>query len=118
MNDNIAYCGLDCEGCKIYLAARETDKQVKKKIIEEIIDLCKTNYSVDFEFEDITDCDGCRSNGRVFKSCLNCEVRSCAIEKGFDNCAFCDEYVCDKLSGIFNMEPRAKIRLDLMRAGI
>jgi len=118
MNESIGYCGLDCEGCKIYLAARETDEYKKKKIIGEIIDLCKTNYGVDFEFEDITDCDGCRSNGRVFKSCLNCEVRSCSIGKGFDNCAFCDEYICDKLSGIFNMEPGAKVRLDLMRAGI
>ena len=28
----------------------------------------------------------------------SCPVRPCIIERGLDNCAQCDEYVCEKLN--------------------
>jgi hypothetical protein len=43
-------------------------------------------------------CDGCTSDGRLADK--NCPVRPCAIEKGVENCAHCDEYPCDKLKGL------------------
>jgi hypothetical protein len=38
------------------------------------------------------------NNGRLADK--SCPVRPCAIEKGVDNCAYCDEYPCDKLEGL------------------
>jgi len=116
MNDKISYCGLVCESCPIFLATRETDKTKKDKMIYDIIGMCKVNYGIDYKYEDINDCDGCKSgSGRLFFGCKDCNIRSCAIEKGVDNCAHCEEYSCDSLLEIFNTDSGAKIRLDLIR---
>ena len=41
-------------------------------------------------------CDGCMSeNPRLIDT--ECPVRPCVIEKGLDNCARCEEYICDRL---------------------
>jgi hypothetical protein len=41
-------------------------------------------------------CDGCMEE---YPNLLDktCPVRPCVIEKGLDNCAQCEQYVCDKL---------------------
>lgn len=116
MYNNIAYCGLNCESCKIYLVSREIDPVKKEEMIYEIINLCKTHYGVDYKYEDITGCDGCKSaSGSLFSGCMKCKIRKCANEKGFDSCAYCDEYACDNLLEIYKTDPAAKRRLDLIR---
>ncbi len=41
-------------------------------------------------------CDGCLAdNSRLLDK--NCPVRPCVIEKGLDNCAQCESYICKKL---------------------
>ena len=119
MNESISFCGLVCTSCPIYLATRETDETKKEKMIYDIIDMCKTHYGIDYNYEDINDCDGCKkSNGRLFFGCKDCKIRICAIEKGIENCAYCEEYACDKLHGIFKTEPGAKTRLELIHNSI
>ena len=116
MNEIISYCGLICENCPIYLATREADKKKKENIVYEIISKCKTYYGIDYKFEDINDCDGCKSvSGRLFFACNNCKIKKCAIEKGIDNCAYCNEYACEELLATFSTEPDAKARLDIIR---
>jgi hypothetical protein len=42
-------------------------------------------------------CDGCMSeNPKLIDQ--SCPVRPCVIEKGLDNCAQCEQYVCEKLA--------------------
>lgn len=116
MNNSISYCGLVCDSCPIYLATRETDEAKKEKMIYDIIDMCKMHYGIDYKFEDINDCDGCKSTSdRLFFGCKDCKIRSCAIVKGVENCAYCEEYTCDNLVEIFKTDPGAKTRLDLIR---
>ena len=33
----------------------------------------------------------------MFNWAHNCTTRQCGLEKGVENCARCDEYLCDKL---------------------
>ena len=41
-------------------------------------------------------CDGCMADhARLIDQ--GCPVRPCVLEKGLDNCAACDEFICDKL---------------------
>ena len=41
-------------------------------------------------------CDGCMAeNPRLIDD--QCPVRPCVVARGLDNCAQCDEYVCDRL---------------------
>ena len=40
-------------------------------------------------------CDGCLSDGVVADK--ECKARPCAIERGVENCAYCDDFHCDKM---------------------
>jgi len=116
MTEIISYCGLLCQCCPIYLATRETDISKKQEMIFEIIRACKEHYGIEYKYEDINDCDGCISDtGRLFIGCNNCKVRKCAVQKGVENCAHCDEYVCNDLAELFKSEPGSKKRLDMIR---
>ena len=54
----------------------------------------------------------------VYQHCKTCEIRKCGMSKGIDNCAFCNDYACDKLLDFFKMVPDAKKRLESVRSGI
>lgn len=116
MDEIIAYCGLDCLSCPIYIATRIQNKEKQKEKREEIVQLLKEHYGWDFKPEDITDCDGCTAeNGRLFSGCKNCPIRKCAQQKGIANCAYCEEYVCKILEEFFANEPHSKKNLDKLR---
>jgi hypothetical protein len=116
----IAYCGLNCLTCPIYLATRETDLKKQRQMREQVVLAIKEYLGEEKRVEDITDCDGCKAQGgRLFSSCRNCQIRKCASEKGLENCAYCSEYACEKLSKFFDSEGEqagAKKRLDAIRA--
>ena len=109
----IAYCGLDCSGCPIYLATTEQDRFRKMELRESIAKLLKEKYGIDSKPEDINDCDGCRSeSGRIYNGCLKCGIRECASGRHIENCAFCNDYYCELLKSHFTHDPQSKIRLD------
>ena len=119
MEEIISYCGLICGTCPIHLATLETDRTKKNEIISEIIKACKEVYNIDYKPTDITDCDGCMSaSGRLFSACSNCRIRSCAIDKGVINCAYCVDYACDNLNEFFKTDPSVKTRLDEIRKSL
>jgi len=119
MNETISYCGLICKSCTIYLASREPDKFKKQEMISNVIGLCKEHYGIDYNYDDINDCDGCKSvSGKIFFGCSNCKIRKCAIEKGIDNCAYCSEYACNDLLELFKTDSYSKARLDGIRKNI
>jgi len=119
MTEMIAYCGLICQTCPIYLATREENKVEQLRMRAEIARLCKEHYGIEYKPEDITDCDGCRTEGgRLFSACKNCLIRNCARQKRLENCAYCSEYPCDKLELSFAMEPSTRTRLDEIRRNI
>jgi hypothetical protein len=42
-------------------------------------------------------CDGCAQNeGPLFKWCLDCPIRACCAERGYANCAYCDDLPCER----------------------
>ena len=116
----IAYCGLNCVTCQIYLATRETDLKKQRQMREQIASYITKQFGTETRLEDVTDCDGCTTkNGKLFSECQKCQIRKCAKEKGLENCAYCSEYACDKLSKLFDsgsVEADAKKRLDEIKA--
>ncbi|MBN2104907.1 DUF3795 domain-containing protein [bacterium] len=119
MAENIAYCGLLCSRCTIYLAAREADASKKEKLIQRIIEVCREHYGIEYQVSDITECDGCTAEGgSLFKACAGCEIRKCAIGKGIENCACCTEYACKNLENLFKTDTGAKMRLEAVRSRI
>jgi hypothetical protein len=115
MDSMTAYCGLACDTCPIHLATLEQDKSKQLSMRAEIAKICTEQYGMSIQIHDITDCDGCRAGGRLFSGCAKCEIRKCAMERAFESCAFCEEYVCDKLLKHFESDPSARTRLEEFR---
>jgi len=111
---------LTCHGCPIYLATREESDEKKEKMRVEITQLCKEQYGVEYKPEDITDCDGCKTEegGRLFSGCEQCYIRKCASQKSVENCAHCDEYTCERLAEFFVAEPNAEKRLNEIKSSL
>ncbi|MBW7989103.1 MAG: DUF3795 domain-containing protein [Planctomycetes bacterium] len=119
MNETIGYCGLNCQGCPIYLATREKDEEKQYKMREEIAQQIKELYGQEYKPEDITDCDGCKTEGgRLFSGSHNCYMRKCASQKHIENCAYCQEYPCEELEKLFTTDKDAKKRLDAIKSTI
>lgn len=115
MEENLAYCGLICPSCAIYLATREKDPDKQHEMRVDIAAQIKKYYGQDCKPEDVGDCDGCKTEGgRLF--CNNdCRMRMCAMEKGIENCAYCDDYPCEDLEKLFTTDVGARERLDTIR---
>jgi len=87
MEEMIGYCGYNCHLC----AARSDDPELRQRLVD--------GWRKIFGHESYTagnvKCDGCRSDGTVADKV--CQARPCAIEKGVESCAQCDEFMCDKM---------------------
>jgi hypothetical protein len=104
----LSYCGIDCSVCPAYIATRANDIEKLTSLAGEWFD-GSTNYSIVL-------CDGCKSEDRVMKWCGECPARACAIERELVNCAYCEDYGCEKLLKIFEMVADGKTNLDRIRA--
>ena len=115
----LACCGMKCDGCQIYLATRETDKEKQAKMRVQIAEFISEEYGISIKPKDVTDCDGCKtSTGRLYSGCRKCEIRKCAQEKECLTCAHCIEYPCDKLQKFFVADPTAKSHLGDIRSSM
>jgi hypothetical protein len=116
MAELMAYCGLVCQTCPVYVATRVEKREEQAKMRADIARLCQQQYGMQYGPEDITDCDGCPTEGgRLFSGCRDCHIRKCAREKGLKNCAHCADYSCPDLEAFFAKDPDAKARLDEIR---
>jgi hypothetical protein len=95
LSDLVAYCGFDCSNCPAYKATHSDDITEKNRIAEK---WAKTTGKP-MTPEDIL-CDGCRvSGGRLVAYCAECNIRTCAINKGVITCAHCPEMpICEKIT--------------------
>lgn len=117
LHELVAYCGLTCKSCPIYWASREQDLEKQKKMRVKIAQLCNEHYDSGLEPEDITDCDGCRTDSeRLFSGCIRCEIRKCARERKYKTCAECPEYICHKLENLYIIDPTGKMWLEVIRS--
>jgi hypothetical protein len=108
MEKMIAYCGLVCHECGVFIATKNDDYERRKTVAREWSKLFQTELSP----ENIN-CDGCKSEGgRHFPYAETCEVRKCGMEKGVENCGCCDEYPCETLENVIRAQPELRKRLD------
>jgi hypothetical protein len=96
MSEIVGRCGYRCDLCPAYTANIHgaDDKQ-------RVSDGWFTYYGFRIPPEQIQ-CDGCSddsANARRIDP--DCKVRACAITRGVDTCASCEQYPCDELKGKF-----------------
>ena len=114
MEKMIAFCGLTCTECPAFIATQKNDDKERKRVAE----MWSKEFKVDMKPEDIN-CEGCLVDSEnLFGHCKICEIRKCGKEKKVKNCAYCDDYACDKLTEIFKAAPEAKATLDGIRANL
>jgi hypothetical protein len=109
MEKMVACCGLDCLLCPAYISTLKNDSKEIEKIAKEW-----STESMNFIPEEIY-CEGCTGEGRHFKWCMDCPIRACCNEKMIDNCAFCEDYICENLQNSLSRSPDAKLNLEEIR---
>ena len=92
---HIAYCGLDCSGCDVYRATAWDDEALRQAHVHKVFE----QFRIEVEAAKV-ECYGCRDERPKSGYCAWCQVRGCAIERGLENCAHCDDYPCDKLDKV------------------
>jgi hypothetical protein len=102
----IAVCGIVCTDCRAFIATQTNDRKLKEKAAKAWSSKKETLKPEDIE------CDGClATRQRLFKFCEVCGVRRCGYEKGVENCAYCREFPCERLTGLWKRfrrtEPKA-----------
>jgi len=107
----IAFCGINCLECEAFQATKADDDTKRAEIAQ----IWSKQFNADIKPDDIN-CMGCHADiETVFSHCKVCEIHKCGQEKEIANCAFCDDYACEKLDMIFNALPEAKKRLDNLK---
>jgi hypothetical protein len=104
MEKLIACCGLNCAACEARIATLADDDELRAKTAEK--------WSVQFNAPAISphmiNCTGCMEPGVKIGHCEQCEIRKCALSKGFKTCADCDAMEsCALLKNIFRFAPEA-----------
>lgn len=107
----ISYCGLICTECPAYIALKTNDDELRQKTAVEWSKM----YGGDIKPEAVN-CAGCLADdGVLYHYCSVCKIRACSREKGWVNCAQCEDYGCDKITEFFGFVPDAKKILDGIR---
>lgn len=108
----IAYCGLDCAQCDALIATKTGDPAE----IEKVAAKWRVEYNSPGIVAAGVPCVGCSVPGLKCLHCAECTIRACAVDKGVETCAACDEYACEELTGLLDMVPAARANLDALRA--
>ena len=107
----IAFCGLGCSECPTFIATQKNDDKMRAETAKKWSEM----FHADIKPGDIN-CDGCTSqSSKLFDYCGKCDIRKCGKEKNVKNCAYCDEYPCEKLSAFLKNVPEAKATLEEIR---
>ena len=107
----IAYCGLVCSECPAYVATQAGDMEALEHLAAE----WGKEFNLPVAARDCL-CDGCRPDSEQLCSfCHQCPVRPCAIERGVVTCAHCDDYGCERITGLFGFIPETKTALERIR---
>jgi len=117
MDKIIAVCGLVCNECRAFIATQEDDDGKREEVVEAWSTERESLTTADL------DCDGCQTGKRLFRFCLVCGPRLCALGKGFENCSSCAGYPCGKLEGLWGgfrtvSKEDAKANLDRMKESL
>jgi len=112
MNEMIAFCGIPCYECGALVATKNNDDKKRAEVAQ----LWSKEFNSEIKPEDIN-CEGCLADSKIiFSHTKVCEIRKCGEEKDILNCAYCNEYVCEKLEKFFQMIPDCKKRLDEIKS--
>jgi len=122
-----AFCGLYCGACDIYQKRISKAGNELKKVLDalEFESFASQvpgleNYGAFYKTLDTLimffgQCAGCQKGGGP----PQCQIRACCREKGYQTCAGCDSYPCEKVKYIVDGYPGSKDNImDIRKNGL
>lgn len=108
MKDMIAYCGLDCEACEAYIATKNDDDELRRKVAKHWSELNNVEIT-----PEMINCEGCRVDGVKTVYCDSlCEIRQCAMMRKYETCGDCTELEgCGKVVVVISNNEEARKNL-------
>jgi len=107
----IAYCGIDCSKCKSHIATQSGKIEELEKVANELEKIYRAKVKPEYVI-----CDGCKNDKRHSFFCTNrCKMRKCCIDKGFNSCVECSDFLCKELKSEIKNKPKARENLEKMR---
>lgn len=108
MDAYIAYCGLDCEKCEAFIATKNDDDDLRRKVARLWSELNNVEIT-----PEMINCDGCRIGGRKTPFCDSlCPIRQCALGRKVGTCGDCAEMdSCQKIMMVHSNNEEAKRNL-------
>jgi len=104
----VGVCGLYCGECEVYVAFSEGDLERQ----EEIAGSISRQFNTEVGAEQIM-CGGC-SGPEEISFCAGCQIRPCAVKRGYTTCAECVEMnTCKILGAMLATEMGASVRRGL-----
>lgn len=88
---SIAFCGLDCFECPVYIATQQQDDARKQKLAAEY-----STPALALSAADIS-CAGCFSDSVSGAICGGCPMRECALGRTIGSCGYCEQYPCERI---------------------
>ena len=112
MEGPIGACGMLCRTCAAYKATQTTDPEELKALAA----IESQWLGAEVKPEE-NHCDGCMTMGGRKGPCVpRCTVRPCAVSHGYQTCAECDQFACEKLAAYLKDNPEARAVLAGLRA--
>jgi hypothetical protein len=109
----VAYCGLVCTDCPAFVATQDDDQEALERVAAQ----WREEYNAPDITVDSVICGGCVTDDeRKCGHWYGCEIRACGASRGVANCAYCDDYACERLEGFFGFVPDAREVLDGVRS--
>lgn len=106
----LGYCGVNCSECPSYKGTVSHDLALLEKAAGSF---SEGAYSVT-EWV----CLGCQPADQpiLAKYCAKCQIRKCAIQKGVQNCAACDDFEkCPQIQDFISGEEALVHKMTLLR---
>lgn len=93
---NIAYCGIDCLKCPVYIATITDNSELKHSVMQDWGKLYKREFTVEEIY-----CYGCRSE-QLFILCSRCDIKPCNLKRGIEQCEQCCDYPCSRIQRFYD----------------
>jgi len=104
MEKIIACCGLNCATCDARIATISNDNELRQRTAEK----WQKAYNSPSITAEMINCTGCMEPGVKIGHCGECQIRNCAIAKGYKTCSECGELTtCSIVSTIHKYSPEA-----------
>lgn len=98
MNEAISFCGFDCGICPAYKPNLKSDED-RDKIDE---GWKKFHKSPGWTYKQPY-CEGCFTNEKKAPLWSSCPIRKCVLTNNVENCGFCLDYPCPRISNMIHI---------------